>query len=65
MALQAPPQQPDPMGQVCSHASLWLGSEETSTQAPKLVSVPGLDSDEITQSAEVCGPDGTCAVPQP
>ena len=31
---------------------------------PKLVSVPGLDPDEIAQSGEVCGPDGTCAVPQ-
>jgi predicted DsbA family dithiol-disulfide isomerase len=24
----------------------------------------GLDPDEIAQSGEVCGPDGTCAVPQ-
>jgi hypothetical protein len=36
----------------------------TRPQAPKLVSVPGLDPDEIAQSGEVCGPDGTCAVPQ-
>jgi predicted DsbA family dithiol-disulfide isomerase len=36
----------------------------TRPQAPKLTSVPGLGSDEITQSGEVCGPDGTCAVPQ-
>jgi predicted DsbA family dithiol-disulfide isomerase len=36
----------------------------TRPQAPKLASVPGLGSDEITQSGEVCGPDGTCAVPQ-
>ena len=30
----------------------------------KLASVPGLGSDEIAQSGEVCGPDGSCAVPQ-
>ena len=36
----------------------------TRPQAPKLVIVSGLDSDEIAQSGEVCGPDGTCAVPQ-
>jgi predicted DsbA family dithiol-disulfide isomerase len=36
----------------------------TRPQAPKLVSVPGLDPDEIAQSGEMCGPDGTCAVPK-
>jgi len=36
----------------------------TRPQAPKLASVPGLASDEIAQSGEVCGPDGTCTVPQ-
>jgi predicted DsbA family dithiol-disulfide isomerase len=36
----------------------------TRPQAPKLASIPGLGSDEIAQSGEVCGPDGTCAVPQ-
>jgi predicted DsbA family dithiol-disulfide isomerase len=33
----------------------------TRPQMPKLASVPGLNSDE---SGEVCGPDGSCAVPQ-
>jgi hypothetical protein len=36
----------------------------TRPQPPKLASIPGLGSDEIAQSGEVCGPDGTCAVPQ-
>jgi hypothetical protein len=36
----------------------------TRPPAPKLASVPGLASDEIAQSGEVRGPDGTCAVPQ-
>ena len=36
----------------------------TRPQVPKLASVPGLGSDEMAQSGEVCGPDGTCAVPQ-
>jgi predicted DsbA family dithiol-disulfide isomerase len=35
----------------------------TRPQPPKLASIPGLGSDEIAQSGEVCGPDGTCAVP--
>ncbi len=35
----------------------------TRPPALKLASVPGLASDEIAQSGEVCGPDGSCAVP--
>jgi hypothetical protein len=40
--------------------NLW----RTRPQAPKSASVPGLGSEETAQSGEVCGPDGTCAVPQ-